>query len=384
MTNQNVELTAVSKDGIPEILFWKDMISFPNIISDSWQTSLSLEEALEATAEYLPAAGFRELRGDFFRFYTIRSRYKLMFTYKLENVFVTVASERSFDAKEIVSELRTKLPEAAYEEENTLQVKFHFTGSHGPSYVRRKLDMVTWEDIRDNYTEAVKANLDKLMAYTPDDITAKLILWYGVPGTGKSFSIHSLAWAWREWCSFEYITDPERFFGDAQYMLNLVLEKNSDEDNYPTSMAESDYYDESSIIYRDKHVKRKKDKWKLLILEDAGELIAEDAKLQTSSQALSRLLNMLDGFIGQGVKIMMLITTNEEIGKLNKAVSRSGRTLSKLEYKVLSKDEANAWLEKHELEGRVEGSIALSDLYAHLKNPTEHPLKSLTGFGLKK
>ena len=46
--------------------------------------------------------------------------------------------------------------------------------------------------------------------YRPDG-RGQLILWYGEPGTGKTFGLRALAWQWREWCEFHYVTDPETF-----------------------------------------------------------------------------------------------------------------------------------------------------------------------------
>ena len=46
------------------------------------------------------------------------------------------------------------------------------------------------------------------------------------------------------------------------------------------------------------------------MLEDAGELICTSARSQTG-QALSRLLNVADGLLGQGGRCLLLITTNE-------------------------------------------------------------------------
>ena len=48
-----------------------------------------------------------------------------------------------------------------------------------------------------------------------------------------------------------------------------------------------------------------------------------DAKERTG-QALSRFLNVVDGLIGQGLRLLVLVTSNEELGKLHPAVSRPG------------------------------------------------------------
>ena len=70
--------------------------------------------------------------------------------------------------------------------------------------------------------------------------------------------------------------------------------------------------------------------WRLLILEDTGELLALDARYQTG-QGLSRLLNVVDGLIGQGLRVVVLVTTNEPLrhdppgGLPAGPVRRSGR-----------------------------------------------------------
>jgi hypothetical protein len=50
--------------------------------------------------------------------------------------------------------------------------------------------------------------------------------------------------------------------------------------------------------------------WRLLIIEDCDELIRGDAKKATG-EALSRLLNVTDSRLGQGLKVLSCITTNE-------------------------------------------------------------------------
>ena len=151
--------------------------------------------------------------------------------------------------------------------------------------------------------------------YRPDG-RGQLILWYGDPGTGKTYSLRALGWQWREWCSFHYVTDPEMFFGRPDYMLRVILEE--DDDDEPQ-------------------------KWKLLVLEDTGELLAADAKAQTG-QGLSRLLNVVDGIIGQGLRVIVLVTTNDDLRQLHPAVSRPGRCLAKVQFVPFTPHEAEEWL----------------------------------------
>ena len=79
--------------------------------------------------------------------------------------------------------------------------------------------------------------------------------------------------------------------------------------------------------------------WRLIVLEDADELLRADAK-RTSGQSLSRLLNVADGFIGQGINALILITTNEPLGRLHPAVVRPGRCLAEVEFPALASGEA--------------------------------------------
>ena len=74
--------------------------------------------------------------------------------------------------------------------------------------------------------------------------------------------------------------------------------------------------------------------------EAFGELLARNR----TGQALSRLLNVADGLIGQAHKTLICITTNEPMDALHPAVKRPGRCLANLEFPALSRSEAAAWL----------------------------------------
>jgi hypothetical protein len=62
--------------------------------------------------------------------------------------------------------------------------------------------------------------------------------------------------------------------------------------------------------------------WRLLLLEDCDELIRAEAK-QSTGQALSRLLNLTDGLLGQGRRVLVAVTT-----KVESAAMRLARTNS--------------------------------------------------------
>lgn len=83
--------------------------------------------------------------------------------------------------------------------------------------------------------------------------------------------------------------------------------------------------------------------WRLVILEDSGELFGADAKSK-AGQGLSRLLNAADGMLGQGAKTLFLITTNEPVGSFHPAIVRPGRCAARVEFHPLPAEQARAWL----------------------------------------
>jgi hypothetical protein len=105
-------------------------------------------------------------------------------------------------------------------------------------------------------------------------------------------------------------------------------------------------------------------KWSLIILEDAGEFIAMDSRHQYG-QALAKLLNLSDGLLGQGQKLLFLITTNEEVQNLHPAIVRHGRCLTNLEFPEFSELEAREWLESNGVTMSPSSKrLTLSDLFA--------------------
>ena len=106
-------------------------------------------------------------------------------------------------------------------------------------------------------------------------------------------------------------------------------------------------------------------RWRLLLLEDCDELIRGEAKA-TSGQALSRLLNLTDGLLGQGRDVLVAITTNENLASLHPAVIRPGRCLAQIEVGPLPRGEALAWManEGADASKLASGPATLAELIA--------------------
>ena len=98
-------------------------------------------------------------------------------------------------------------------------------------------------------------------------------------------------------------------------------------------------------------------------------MLSTDAK-ERAGQGVSRLLNAVDGLLGQGSRVLLLITTNEELGMLHPAITRPGRCASQVEFLPLSPAEAKLWLSSHGngCDGIAsKGPRTIAELYAMLE-----------------
>lgn len=254
--------------------------------------------------------------------------------------------------------------------EGNLKVRFWYATDHGPRNVIRAIAVPKWEQIAHNYDAKTSEGLDYLVnRFVPSGGGGQLIIMNGDPGTGKSYYLRALLHAWKDWCTAEYVLDPENLFSGKQgYMADLVLKNSYDE--------EFDWIEDGDID--------RSGKWKLLILEDCGDLLKVDASQHIGTPGLARLLNLVDGLIGQGLRVLILITTNEEFDKMHPAVVREGRTAATITFNPLSRKQAENWLDKKAYklpEGK--NIFTLAELYALTKENKLNKIKEPRGFGFR-
>jgi hypothetical protein len=254
------------------------------------------------------------------------------------NGMATVTAISAQLAQEVAQRAAQLVAKRVRKKDDAVQMGFWHVANGNAQRQVRAIDAPAWKDVRRNYASGVAVQLERLMAVTPDTVGGRLLLLHGPPGTGKTSALRALGLAWQRWCKIDCVLDPEALLGSPGYLLQVVMGAAYG----PGSNAD-------------------KRKWRLLILEDCDELVRGGAK-QTAGQALSRLLNLTDGLLGQGQNVLVAITTNEELGRLHPAVVRPGRCLAQIEVGPLPRQEAAAWLGSDE--GLAGQSATLAELYA--------------------
>lgn len=229
-------------------------------------------------------------------------------------------------------------------DDSLITVTFWSAGRNGPSSVQRALSAPGVEALA-NYPEPVRESLEALLNSQDRAVSGRLLLLSGAPGTGKTSFIRLLARQWKPWCEAHYINDPEQFLGSAQYMTNVLVQ------------------DEAGSFQPAVSARLRDGRWKLVILEDSDEFLSIDAK-DRSGQALQRLLNLGDGFLGQGSQCLILLTTNEPIEKIHPAIVRPGRMMADIRFAPFERQEALGWLREKGIENRsVRPETTLAELY---------------------
>ncbi len=202
-------------------------------------------------------------------------------------------------------------------------VRFWHQSNDGAADMLRRVQCPRFAEIAANYPSC-GAELERLIALGSPWERGRLVFWHGPPGTGKTWALRALVREWGQMAP-EVITDPDAFFASNAYLQQVLLAE-------PPTLG----WNEGTAL-------RAQDRPRLFILEDAPQLVLQESRA-TQGARIGNLLSMTDGILGQGLRAIFLITTNEKVHRVDPAIRRPGRCLQELELPNFTAEQARAWI----------------------------------------
>ena len=169
-----------------------------------------------------------------------------------------------------------------------------------------------------------------------------LVLFHGVPGTGKTYYIRHL---------LRRMVLSQKF---VIYMPPNMVDQMS-EPRLMTFIS----HQLSSLAKQGKHC--------ILLVEDAEPLLAS-RQIEGRVIGISNLLNLTDGILNDMLRIQIICTFNVDLKELDKALLRPGRLIARKEFVPLSVLDANRLTQQLGLNYRFEKPATLAEIYALQKD----------------
>lgn len=365
----------------------------PALCSSLWRT---IEKTLELRIEDQQVLGHSDADNGRHRQFVLCSRAFALVVHCVVNVGSEAGSAVFYvwhqdvdKARAICKALKDMFPEVEVPASELDLVPFTVwrkTANGHVEYSTRDIKCPTIESLRLNYPAWSK--LDHLCKLVRPDDRGRMVIWTGPPGTGKTTAVRALARNWfeQQLTSIELILDPERLFEDADYMHHLLIAQDHAENarqtahlRYKSRISNRRGYLSEGVSPAGSAPSRT-DVLRVLVIEDGAQFFASNCRDQAG---FARLLNMADGIIGQGIRMVFLLTANEKVDSLDPAVVRPGRCIQWLDFPVFDYEEASRWCtEKGILPPEDPADCqTLAQLYAHLNNyELNHEQRGAFGF----
>ena len=199
------------------------------------------------------------------------------------------------------------------------------------------------ENYNDDFIEVDKKIIDHLSSKSKKG----LILLHGEPGTGKTTYIKNLA---------------DKIEKQIIFVPPMMAAAISDPGFIPFLMKHPD---------------------SILIIEDA-ETAIKDRNITGNANAVSNILNLTDGILGECLKIQIVATFNTERTQIDKALLRKGRLVTEYKFENLGIKKTNKLLNKIGIKKKVDKPLSLADIYHYNETNTNNNNKSGIGFLVNK
>lgn len=241
----------------------------------------------------------------------------------------------------------SKSREVAEELGSTDQNDTHFYVliPHSSGFTLEALPGTEQKVIESNYSSSIIKKFKKAaLDLRSEDPIGRIVIINGEPGTGKTYLVRGLIYAAET--SKAIIIPPNAIerLTEPAFITTLMDERASLSRNVPL----------------------------VLIIEDADSII--QTRMSDNMPAVSALLNISEGIVGEKLNIRVIATTNAKRVEIDPAILRPGRLSQHLEVGKLTLDEAKAAMQN--LGGNpdlITKSATLAEVYKLLKDKDEVP-----------
>jgi len=197
-------------------------------------------------------------------------------------------------------------------------------------------------NVESNYNDDF-TTVDRTITESFESGGSGLILFYGVPGTGKTTYIKNL---------ISNYPDSNFIFVQNEFIKNLL---------------EPDFI---SFLLKQRN--------SILIIEDAEKVLATRNQLKEDS-FVSTILQLTDGLFSDYLNIKIICTFNISLSQIDSALLRKGRIIAKYEFKPLGKEKTKKLLNEMGINDKEE-ELTVSQIYNYEKEDYQKRKSKKIGF----